>query len=204
MGAKILPMPEDVIDLKAYIATLEKSLGDAATVNDLYDRIVNAPFYSRLDAGSLFLGIVVLLILNEEENQIDRVALSDTELADLTRKVSVVPFKDIKIPADDPDNIIAKAVRDNKHQSTTDWKYLFTPILDEKQARINQAGGGIACRYVYPIESKGMKGALIFSYFQYLHAISDLHEEFMKRYASIVSDQLSRLSDDRSIKSNKA
>ncbi len=204
MDDKIVPMPDDAIDLNSYLDSLKKSLERATDVDDLYDKIVNAPFLSRLDSGALFLGIVVLLILNEEDNIIDRVALSDTELADFTQKVSVVNFKDIKIPADDPDNIIAKVIRENRHQSTTDWKYLFTPILDERQARINQAGGGIACSYVYPLISKDLKGALIFSYFQYLHAIGDLHEEFMQSYAALVSDQLARLSSSSSMKSNKA
>ena len=196
-------MPEDEEKFDNYLKDLQTTLRSATNLPGLYQMIVNAPFSSRVEAASLYLGIVVLLIENKNKKEIDRVALSNTELANNTKTVSVVPFEDIKIPLSDPENIISVAIRDNQHKSTTDWRYLFTPVLAEMQARINQAAGGIACSYVYPIHAGKKRGALIFSYYQYLHAIGELHEDFMERYSAFVSAELTRLSRVSSSKVNK-
>ena len=157
---------------------------------ELYNKIVNAPFEYRIETAHLFLGIIVLLIEDKNEKVINRVALSDTELARYTTTVSKIPFNDIKVPLDDKSNIIAKVVRTGKPDKTTDWKYLFTPALTAEQARINQAGGGIAYSFVYPLSSKDPRGALIFSYYQYPENISNEHNEFMGSYSEIVSSVL--------------
>jgi hypothetical protein len=161
----------------------------AAKSDDLYQTIVNAPFKYKVETTFLFLGIVVLLLVNKETGTIDRVALSQTELAKNTTDVSVVPFNEIKIPADHNDNIIAKAIQTGTPQDTTDWKFLFVPALTPDQARINQASGGIAYSAVYPLDvAEG--GALIFSYFQYLQGIGEQQNEFMKTYSQLVTERL--------------
>ncbi len=168
--------------------SLKAILADAST-EDLYRTIVNAPFRDKLKTTFLFLGIIVLTLVDPETGTIQRVALSETELAKNTTEVSLVPFNEIKIPADHPENILAKAIKTNEPQDTTDWKFLFEPAMTPDQARINQASGGIAYSAVYPLTIKG-GGALIFSYFQYLHEIGDKQRDFMENYAKIVTDRL--------------
>ena len=131
---------------------LKQSLLAASNSTELNKRIVNAPFEYKVATTFLFLGIVVLLKVDEQDEYINRVALSNTELANNTKEVTSVPFSDIKIPLNDPENIIATAIRTGKSQDTIDWKFLFEPALTPEQARINQASGGIAYSTIILLE----------------------------------------------------
>lgn len=156
---------------------------------ELFKLIVDAPFTYRVETALMFLGIVVLLLVDKKSGQVDRVALSDTEFAKNTTNVSVVPFKEIKIPLTYRKNIIAEAIVSGKPQDTTDWKYLFAPAMNPAQARINQASAGIAYSAVYPFSARE-GGALIFSYFQYAGQIGDIQKSFMEKYVNIVNKRL--------------
>ena len=171
---------------------LKQALEQAGSREELNNLIVNAPFAQKVETTLLFLGIIVLLKVDETSGVIDRVALSNTELAKNTTDVSVVPFQDIKVPVDDPENILAKAVRTGQPQDTTDWKFLFEPALSAEQARINQASGGIAYSAVYPFDDVDSKGALIYSYFQYMHNIGNPQHEFMRHYTDLVATLLKK------------
>jgi hypothetical protein len=163
----------------------------AAETKNVYATIVNAPFEQRVAAAFLFLGIMVYLRVNPRTNTIDRIALSNTELAKRTTDVSVVPFEEIKIPLGQADNIIAQAIERQHPKDTTDWKFLFDPALTAEQARINQANAGIAYSAVYPLAT-GDGGALIFSYFQYDQGLGQAQRDFMAAYAAMVDERLSR------------
>lgn len=168
----------------------EQAFIKATSDEELYRAIVNTPFTDyKVQTTLMFLGIVVLLQVNPKTGNIDRVALSNTELAKNTTDVSYVPFEQIKIPADDQENIIAKAIQTSKPQDTTDWKFLFTPALSAEQARLNQASGGIAYSAVYPLSARH-GGAMIFSYFQYQHNVGEVQHSFMKQYAQLVSSHM--------------
>jgi hypothetical protein len=169
---------------------IKQTLSEASHKQELYQLIVNSPFDYRVASAHLFLGIVVLLFANRETGNIDRIALSETELAKNTTDVSYVPFNQIKIPLDHPENIIAQAIKTGKHQDTTDWKFLFEPALTAEQARINQASGGIAYSAVYPLLGVKGGGAMIFSYFQYVNNIGPAQHEFMQQYSGLVSSVL--------------
>lgn len=165
---------------------------DLHTDEELFLAIVNTPFQDlKVQTALLFLGIVVFLQVNKEKGTIDRIALSNTELAKNTTDVSFVPFHEIRIPVDDPDNILSRAIQTGEPKGTTDWQYLFTPAMAPEQARINQASGGIAYSEVHPLKSRD-GGALIFSYFQYLSQIGTQQREFMKLYTQLVDESLAR------------
>ena len=165
---------------------IRKQLGHAKTEADLFKAIVDSPFAFKVDMARLHLGIIVLLLVNETTGMIDRVALSNTELAKGTTDISVKKFEDIKIPADHSENYIAKAIREKQPQLTSDWHYLFTPALTPEEARFNQAGGGIACSVVHPFLD-GCDGALIYSYFQYPEQLGSMQTDFMRTYTRLVS-----------------
>ena len=174
------------IDYSAIDEALQSAKNDEA----LFRSIVNTPFLiNKVQMNLLFLGIIVLLQVNKKQGTIDRVALSDTELAKNTTDVSVVPFEEIKIPINDTKNCIAKTIRSGKPQDTTDWMHLFTPVLTPEQARINQASAGIAYSVVYPVKARD-GGALIFSYFQYQGGLGDDQQVFMEAYSKIVANTL--------------
>ncbi len=171
-------------------AHIKQSLSSASDKQELYQLIVNSPFDYTVASAHLFLGIVVLLFANPETGNIDRIALSETELAKNTTDVSYVPFNQIKIPLDHSENIISMAIRTGKPQNTTDWKNLFEPALTAEQARLNQASGGIAYSAVYPLAGLPDGGAMIFSYFQYMHNIGEAQHDFMRQYSELVSSAL--------------
>lgn len=168
---------------------LKDNLAAANGDEELFRAIVNAPFNFKVEAASLFLGIVVLLLVDKKAGTINRIALSDTEMAKNTTAVSVKPFEEIKIPLSSEENILAAAIRDGQPHDTTDWKFLFTPVLTGDQARINQASAGIAYSAVYPLKARD-GGAMIFSYYQYQGSIGEAQRNFMDRYVEIVDDSL--------------
>lgn len=186
MSAKTDAKLMDAVKLKRL---LDVSVSDE---RELFRLVVDTPFELKVDAAFLFLGITVLLLANKATGMIDRVALSNTELAKNTTDVSYVPFEEIKIPLDNHEgNIIAKAIQSGKPQDTTDWKFLFDPALTPQQARINQASAGIAYSAVYPFSARN-GGAMIFSYYQYASEIGEPQHKFMKNYISLVDERLKK------------
>lgn len=171
--------------------TLETALRESPNDTALFQTIVDAPFEQKVAMAWLFLGIAVLLLVDKQQQTINRVALSNTELAKNTQEVSPVPFEDIHIPLAGSGNIVRSAIRDNQVQDTTDWKFLFAPVLTPEQARINQAAAGIAYSAIYPLGARD-GGALIFSYFQYQQEIGIAQREFMERYTVLVDRALNR------------
>ncbi len=171
---------------------LDASLRTARGIKKLYQTIVDTPFNDRLLSTSIDLGIIVLLLTNKKNHTVDRVALSDTELAKGAVSVSAKPFHEIRIPLRAKDNCIAQAVKTMKYQLVDDWQYLFTPILTPEQARRNQAGASVECSLIWPLKS-GDGGALIFSFYQPIAYVSSDHLAFAERYAALVDKHLTRI-----------
>lgn len=168
---------------------LKQALRATSNYEQLKTVIVEAPFRQPLAVASLFLAFIVLMLANKKTGQIDRVTITDTELARNTFEVTAVPFEDIKIPLHHPDNIIAQSIDDGRPRDTTDWYYTFTPALTGDQARINQASAGIAYTAIYPIDIPD-GGVLSFSYYQYASEIGDQQRDFMKNYTQIVAQAI--------------
>lgn len=166
---------------------VEAVLKQARTDNTLQHAVVNTPFTDKLLMAQLGLGIIVLLLVDEDEKCIRRVALSDTFPAQGAVTMSAKKFEEITIPLNHDENIIAKAISKGTHQQTADWHYLFTPELTAEQARFNQAGAGIASSVVYPLDKKG---ALIFSYYMLPSKIGPDQHAFMQTYGSLVNKVL--------------
>jgi hypothetical protein len=161
------------------------------TDHKLFEAIVNTPFQDKTTAPMLALGIVVLLLVNKKSKLIHRIALSDTEPAKGAVDISEKEFHKIKIPLEHTKNAIAKAIQSGKEQLVTDWLYLFTPAMDAKASRFNQAGAGIGCSVVYPLTARD-GGALIFSYYQTPDKITKRHHKYMSAYRDLVNEALSR------------
>ncbi|HVX58740.1 MAG TPA: hypothetical protein VG964_03330 [Candidatus Saccharimonadales bacterium] len=179
-----------ISDIDEYLRELQNILQNAKDAEDLKKKIVNAPFSDRRHAALLGLGISVLLLVNKKTRTIDRVALADTEMAQGTLDMSVKGFSDIKIPVDYHGNFIAEAIRSRRYQCTSDWQYLFAPALTPEESRLNQAGGGISCSFIYPLPGIKDGGALIFSYFISIDRITNEHKDFMFHYAKLVSSAI--------------
>jgi hypothetical protein len=180
------------IENDVYFANLRELLNKAKGDQQLFETIVNAPFFDKRRITLLGLGIVVLLLVNKQTRTVDRIALSDTELAKGAVRMSVKPFKEIKIPLNYKGNFIAEAIRSERYQQTSDWQYLFAPDLTPEEARLNQAGAGIGCSFIYPLIDARHGGALIFSYYLALDKIEREHHDFMRNYSYLVAKRLRR------------
>lgn len=157
---------------------------------DLTRVIVDAPFMYKSDMVLMGIGIVVLLIGNRKDKTLHRVSICNTDLANQTLTISLKKFEDIRIPFSCKENILIQAIDSHEPKMTNDWKYLFIPELSPEQARLNQAGGGIACSFAYPLYFGDDTGAMIFSYFKEPLEIGADERSFMREYAAIVSKRL--------------
>lgn len=177
-------------ELSEFLAELRNSLLSGKSLRD-YQAIVDAPFGDKLRSVQIDLGIMVFLLVNNKTKTIDRIALSNTELAHGAVKVSTKPFHEIKVPVGYSDNIIARAISSNQLQKTDDWQYLFVPDLTAEEARFNQASAGIGSSIVTPFTANNLSGALIFSLFQPLDNINETHFKFATSYTAVVEEVLS-------------
>lgn len=184
---------DDTTDIAFDFGKIEKLLNSARTKKALIKSIVDLPFMDKYAATCIDLGTVVLLVKNDASDTIDRIAISDTESALQAQIVSKVPFKEIKIPAGHPQNIISQALITNEPQATSDWSVMFTPVLSASEANINQRAAGIDCSYVYPFFYATGSGALIFSYYQPISHTPRDRKRFMSHYAALVSKVMPRL-----------
>ena len=171
---------------------LRQSLGAAKSDKELFSTIVNAPFKFKVDQALIFLGIIVLLLVNKKTKTIDRIAISENDLAAQTKLRSAKRFEDIKIPLGHPTNILAQALETGKPKGTSDWQYLFVPELSAQDSRFNQIEGGIGYSAVYPMPAAREGAALIFSYYQYPEKIGKPQREFMRNYSTLVAEYLNR------------
>lgn len=173
--------------------SITHSLDAPDTTDTLFHAIVNTPFTDKLHATELGLGIVVLLLVNEKNGTLDRIALSETEMAKGAVEISAKPFHEIRIPLDHTQNMLIRVVKNHEPEFTEDWSGMFSPELTPEEARFNQAGAGIACSAAYPLlsfDGKTALGCMIFSYFEPLKELGDRHYAFMKVYADTVAAKL--------------
>ena len=173
-----------------YIEICNKILLGATTCTELYDKIVNGPFTYRKETIMLGLGIVVLLLRNNNDQTIDRVALSRTEHAEGAQAISVKKFEEIRIPLSATNNALVQSVLQDRYTFVTDWTYMFIPALTAEEARLNQAGAAIDCSVIYPLSSLPSGGCMIFSYFEPMTKLTLNHHRFMAGYSAACGDAL--------------
>lgn len=176
--------------LKGYYATIQKLLTKAKTDIELFEEIVNAPFHNKLHATTLDLGMIVMVQTNQKTATIDRIAYSKTQPSFDAIEASDREFTKIKIPLKDKKNITARAIRNKKHYQTSDWHYLFVPVISPEAARFKQAESGMGCSIVYPLTGARGGGALIFSFYQTIDMINSQHHAFMQNYTNLVTARL--------------
>jgi hypothetical protein len=169
-----------------YFRELESQLRDCKKVMEWQRCVVDAPFSDPRMAALLGLGLVSLLMVNKPNRTIERIAFTENDISRNIIEMSDKPIEQLKIPLNYPTNFVAKAIRQNHYMITTDWQYLFNPKLSPDQARLIQAGGGIACSVIYPLPHIADKGALIFSFYETIARIGRDHHNFMTRYSSLV------------------
>lgn len=96
-------------------------------------------------------GTGVLAILDENKRTIRRIAASHTKEAQEAIKALHVPFSEIEISLNDPENLMAKAVREKKPFTTDDVYDVLRPVIDREEARNIQSIMSTKTTLIYPI-----------------------------------------------------
>jgi hypothetical protein len=175
---------------EAYFEELRGKLAATAKGAKKYLVIANAPFSNKLITAKLGLGLVAIVMLDKATKKVNGMAISDTESELGAIKMTSERFEDMSIPLHDPENLVAKAIRNGHHQETNDWYYMFVPEFSPDQARFVQAGLGIASSVIYPVNGGKHGGAIVFSYFKPLKDIGKDQHSFMRSYVDLAASLL--------------
>ncbi len=165
---------------------LQKIVLDSLDFTNVVKQIVDG-LLSELGYLNLGYRIIVLTLVDEENNVLKRISLSNTPEAGRALNASPVPFHQIDIPLNAEQNLLIKTLRDQKPHSTHDWRELFVPVLSDEEARNNQVAAGIKTSMTYPVIVKEQSiGVLIFSMVKNESEVSDEEKELIRGFTDIV------------------
>ncbi|KKU92229.1 MAG: hypothetical protein UY21_C0003G0005 [Microgenomates group bacterium GW2011_GWA1_48_10] len=177
--------PQDKNTIKA-LWHLQKLILDTLDFKQVVQRIVDGLL---TELGYLQLGyrIIVLTLVDETNNELRRISLSQTEEALKAQQASAVPFQEIKIPLSAKDNLLIKTLNEKRPYVTHYWPDIFTPILTSEQAVANQTAAGIKTSMIYPVIVKEKSiGVLIFSMIKEEKDVSEVEKELINGFTDIV------------------
>lgn len=172
-----------------YLELVESELARAKNDSQLFDAIVNAPFKDKWNSTQLGLGFLSFVLVNKKNMTVDRTSISNTEAAKGAINITVKPYHELIVPLSAHNNYVVEAIKTGQPKQTNDWCKLLTPALKPEEARLNQAGAGIATSFVYPLGARD-GAAIIYQYFIPLSKITNEHKDFMSRYAHLISQAL--------------
>ncbi|MCL4367090.1 GAF domain-containing sensor histidine kinase [Patescibacteria group bacterium] len=141
------------------------------------------------ELGYLKLGyrIVVLALVNEENETLDRIAISQTDEARKALMVSPVPFKDIIIPLIDTNNLLIKSLQTRTVYSTNDWYQILRPTYKPEDATRVQKAVGIKTSMIYPVVTQGKSiGVIIFSMIKDYRDVSEEEKDVLSGFTDLV------------------
>jgi hypothetical protein len=167
---------------------LRQTLGSASDDAALYVAAVNAPFEQKVEMAYLFLGIIMVALVDPETNCLLPKAISQTDFVKEIDDMAVIPFDKISIHLDNTENLLVQAITSGQPKTTTDWTSLLNPVMESSQARFTQASGGIAYTAVYPLNGVRAGGALVYSFFERSDKNIAAQNDFMDKYTALVID----------------
>jgi hypothetical protein len=173
-------------------AQLEQMLQVAKNSDGFYQQIVNVPFNFKAETAFLFLGIVMLALVNGQTKNIEAKAISTTDFVEEIDSMAAMPIDQVFIPLRDDKNLLVQAIKEGEAKNTNDWSYLLRPVMNAEQARFTQASGGIAFTEVHPLKGTGDGGVLVYSFFDREGADAKAQDEFTAKYTEIVTKALAR------------
>lgn len=132
----------------------------------------------------------VLSILDEKRGVLKRVAASQTKQAtDAIKFINTlsVPFEKIEIPITDPNNIMAKAIREKKQFITADIYDVLGPILPREETEQVQKILGTKTTFAFPIFVKSQPiGVFLASTKKHYHELSSYELEVMETLVNLI------------------
>lgn len=164
--------------VQAMLVNLEFENVAEKVVNDILDEL-----------GYLQLGyrIIVLALVNKSSGYLERIAISETEEAKKALKLSPVPFKEIRIPLDETDNLSIRSLNDKSSYKTRNMFDILKPIYTSEQAAVIQKGIGIKASLVFPLIFRNESiGILIFSMNKDYEEVTEEENDLIKGFVDLV------------------
>lgn len=132
----------------------------------------------------------VLVILDEKTGTLKRIAASQTtQAAEAIKFINTlsVPFEKIEISVNDPNNIMAKAMRERKPLISTDIYDVLGPVLPKEETKKVQEIMGTKTTFVYPISIKNYPiGVFIASTKKQHKELSSYELEVMNTFVNLI------------------
>ena len=166
---------------------LEKIILDTLDFREVVQKVVDAIL---TELGYLDLGykVVVLALVDEDEQVLKRVSLSQTTEARKTREVSELPFDQIVIPLNEEKNLCIKALKEGTVQITQYFPDILTPPISPENAIASQKNAGIKTSMVYPLQIKGKSiGIMIFSMNKREEEVTDQEKALLRYFSDLVA-----------------
>lgn len=165
---------------------LEKIILDTLDFNEVTKKIVNS-ILSELGYLQLGYKIIVLSLMDENDNILKRVSISETDEARKALESSPIPFNEINIPLKEEKNLCIEAFNTQKPVITHSMVDVLCPPLKPEDVIPIQKAIGIKTTMVYPILSKGKSlGTIIFSMSKTEDEISMQEKDLIAGFTDVV------------------
>jgi len=165
---------------------IQKIIFDTLDYNTVVQKIVNSIL---TELGYLKLGyrIIVLTLLDEKKENLERISISQTEEARTALRESQIPFHKIRIPVTATENASIKALMGKKAIITHSLSDILCPPLNPDHVVAVQRRLGIKTSIIYPIIFRETPiGVLIFSLIKDEDEISNEEKDLTKGFTDIV------------------
>lgn len=159
-----------------------ESLDFNVVVQEIVDSVL-------LELGYLKLGyeIVVLCLIDEKKQVLERISISQTEKAQQALAESPKHFHDIVIPLSYKKNALVQATRKKAPQFTASWTDVLMPALPADEITRIQKLVGIKASLIYPVVSRDEAiGALIFSMSKPKSHVTPDERDLIRSFSDIV------------------
>lgn len=179
---------------------IEKAVLETLEFEQATEKVVNI-ILTQLGYLKLGYQVVVLTLLDEEKNELRRIAISETESAKRFLEASPVPFHEIVIPLDAKENLLVKTIKERKKFVTSRVADVLSPALSRQWVHEFQMKLGIKTSLVYPLVAKEkILGALIFSLTKEEEKISEEEWSILDSFVGAVGIALDNAILFRSLK----
>ena len=167
------------------LSRLEKIVLDTLDFDEVVQNVVDSLFY---ELGDLELGyrIVVLALVDENNQVLRRVSVSQTKEAMEGVSALPKPFHEIDIPLNAKDNYSIKVLKIKKPLVTHQWSNILTPPLKPEEANQLQESLNIKASMIYPLVVRRKAiGMMIFSMIKDESQVSKYERELIRRFTDI-------------------
>lgn len=142
---------------------IEKAVLETVNFEEATGKVVNI-ILTELGYVNYGYEVIVLNLLDNQNNVLRRIAISNTQAAERFLKATPIPFKDIIIPLSATENYSVRAINERKMLATQNVSDVLLPALTREWVENFQKTLGVKTSIVYPIVAKDkILGTLIFS-----------------------------------------